>query len=114
LHEASIAQDILDVILDQAATHGCERISGLRLQVGEASGVVGEALEFALEAMSADTAAAGMKIDIESVPLVIRCSACGVEGPTDPWLYVCASCGGRDVDVVSGRELKILAMDIDI
>lgn len=113
MHEASIAQALLDALFEQAEPLGAKRIVAVRLQIGEAAGVVVEALELAIDALSRDTIAEGLAVHVERVPLAVRCRDCDSRAVAETWLMVCAACGSRAVDVISGRELRVLEMDIE-
>jgi hydrogenase nickel incorporation protein HypA/HybF len=50
---------------------------------------------------------------IEDVPVIIRCRSCNADHPVGPpWQLICPACGGGEVDLVSGRELDLAAMEI--
>jgi hydrogenase nickel incorporation protein HypA/HybF len=113
MHEASLAQLILGRATDEAAARGNRRIRQLGLRVGTASNVEVESLRFALERLASGGSAAGARVDVEVVPLRLRCGGCGWEGETPPWSYRCAACRSPDVEVVSGRELQLIGLELD-
>ena len=113
MHEAAIAQSLLDVLLSESEKHGAPRITGVLVQVGELSGVVPEALEFALQALAMETRAEGLALHIDKVPLRVRCRECDAECGADPWLLCCRECGTGEIEIVSGRELKVISMDVE-
>jgi hydrogenase nickel incorporation protein HypA/HybF len=49
MHELSIAMSIVEIAEDNAAMAGVKSVSEIQIEVGNLSGVVDEALEFALE-----------------------------------------------------------------
>ena len=51
MHEAGIAAEILEIARAQAVAHGKARVAEVTVRVGDMSGVVAEALEFAFEAL---------------------------------------------------------------
>ncbi len=114
MHEASLAQEVLRAMLADAGARNASRVLSVSLEIGAAAGVVNEALEFALVAMASGSIAEGLTVNIETIPLMVRCHVCAAESPTEPWFYQCADCGHRDVEVVSGREMRVISMDIDI
>jgi hydrogenase nickel incorporation protein HypA/HybF len=109
----AIASRILDAIVSQAGAEGADRITRLRMQVGRASGVSPEALAFAVQALSPGTCAEGITLDIETVDLVMCCRDCGERSTTGSPIFACPACGGRSADIVSGRELRLLDMDVE-
>jgi len=109
----AIASRILDAIVSQAGAEGARRITRLRMQVGQASGVSTEALAFAVQALSPGTCAEGIELDIETVELVMRCRTCGEQATAASPVFTCPACGGHAADIVRGRELRLLDMDVD-
>jgi hydrogenase nickel incorporation protein HypA/HybF len=84
VHELSIMQSALDQALDEASKAGAHRVSEIRLRIGVLSGVVPEALQFAFEALSDGTPAAGATLTIEPVPARFWCEPCRQEFPAGP------------------------------
>ena len=52
---------------------------------------------------------------MEKVPAVLRCTSCGVEfGFTkEDWRFSCASCGSAEITIVSGREFRIVSIEVE-
>ena len=82
------------------------------MQIGELAGVVGDALDFAFELAREGTPLAGARLVVEAVPARARCRDCAAEfavgSPPD---LSCRSCGGTGVELLSGRELRITAVE---
>ncbi len=76
MHEMAIAENLLEIVLDESARHGIRRVDRIVVQVGALAAVVPEALTFCFQAVSQDTLAAGARLDIETVPVVVRCPLC--------------------------------------
>jgi hydrogenase nickel incorporation protein HypA/HybF len=112
MHEFSIAQSMLETVLDQARAHGAARVARLVVRAGALSGVVPEALTFAFEALSAGTPAAGAELVVESVPLVCYCAACAMEFAADGYDYFCPRCGVPSREVRKGRELDLVSIEV--
>ena len=113
VHEMAIAQGILDIALDTAAGHGAVRVARIKLQVGEMTEVVPEALTFCFSALAAGTAAAGAELEVEVMPLVGRCRDCGREFKVERFRFLCPDCGSAAVDIVSGRELRVEHLEVE-
>ncbi len=106
MHELSIVQSLLQGLAQESAQFGPGRISEIHLQVGAASGVSLEALQFAFEAVSPHSLAAGAVLQIDLVPLIIQCTTCKHQQQMDQLSLVCPACGGP-ANLISGRELLI-------
>ena len=112
MHELSIATNLLQLIVEQQKEHQFNRVSRIHLVIGEFSTVVPEALEFSFEIVSQGTVAEGAEIVIRTLPLVLKCHACGSEFETEPYMFVCPQCGSTEVEIVSGNELNIESIEV--
>jgi|GEM_PF-6522881 len=59
MHEASLIQNLLEIVLESAAANGITRVERIHLVVGEGHGALPDALDFAFRALSQDTICAG-------------------------------------------------------
>ena len=78
MHEMAIAQGILDIALTANQQEGGGRITKIKLNIGEMTGVEPDALLFCFGALAAGTAASEADLDIEVIPLTGRCESCGI------------------------------------
>ncbi len=113
MHELSIAQSILDTVLEQAAEHGATRVTRVHLRIGRLTAIVQEALEMGFEALARDTVAQGARLTVDSVPWRTRCSSCTHEYRVDDDLPTCPRCGHLGGETIAGRELQIVEMDVE-
>ncbi|MBV9216820.1 MAG: hydrogenase maturation nickel metallochaperone HypA [Acidobacteria bacterium] len=109
----AIAQSILDIALGEMDRRAATRLIGIKVSIGEFSGVVKEALEFAFQVLTPDTRASDAAIDIDIVPLTAECPRCG---PSDCRLndlnFLCTACGAALI-LTGGREMKVEYVDLD-
>src|SRR5690242_12271483 len=113
MHELSIALSILDTVAEQAERHG-GRVVAVHLKLGPLSGVVKEALVSAYELAREGTDLAAAALVVEEVPLVAYCPGCAAQRALPSVLELCCPvCGAVTPDVVSGRELEIVALEIE-
>ena len=113
MHELSVAQAIVESLGHHEALAGGARIVAVTVRVGALSGVVPAALRFAWGPATEGTFAAGSRLEIEDVPLAVWCPACRAERePAFPRL-ACPACGASTPEVLRGRELEILAMELE-
>ncbi len=85
----------------------------IRLQIGELSTAMPEALTFSFEIISKDTCAQGAKLDIARVPWRIRCNFCHKEYRVQDHLALCPECNSVGGETISGKELLIMEMEIE-
>ncbi len=115
MHELSIMGNILDIVLDYAGCSGARRVMKINLQVGEISDLIPEWMQTYFDFVSKDTIAEKAELSVEKVPAVLRCTSCGVEfGFTkEDWRFSCASCGSAEITIVSGREFRIVSIEVE-
>ena len=110
MHELSIAEAALRIASAHAAGRKVHRVE---LAVGHLRQVVPSALEFAFELLAADTELAGAELVIEEVPVRGRCRRCFLETTMTSFPLQCAGCGGLDLELISGEELLVVALELD-
>ncbi len=112
MHEASLMKAALDLAASHAQAEGAARIHRLHLKVGDLSGVVPEALEFAFEALSKGGPAEGAILEIERVAVTYTCEKCGTAFTPPDELPECPKCGGWGGRPRSGLELELTSLEI--
>lgn len=83
MHEAGIADRILDIVVARATDAGALRITAIHLEAGVLAGVSEEALRFHWEQHAAGTPAEGAVLHLVQTdePTDLRLVAIDVEGP---------------------------------
>ena len=111
MHELSIAQNIVDILNDQMRVHRLSKIESVSLRVGVLRSVVVESLSFSFDVLTSGSLLEGARLEIEEVPLRGRCMDCGQEFTLEAWLDDCPLCGGARMEITSGKELDIIAIE---
>ncbi len=113
MHEVSIAVAVCEEVTERAASENAKRIVSVRLRAGEMTGIVSDALRFAWEVVTEGTIAAGSTLEIERIPVQIKCRGCSsVQAPVSANALICSHCGTPAAEIVRGRELEVTAMEI--
>jgi hydrogenase nickel incorporation protein HypA/HybF len=113
MHEMSLAQSILDIILHESGNHKVTRVLSVALKVGELSAVETESLRFCFELLTKETLAEGAQLDIERVQVTCRCQDCGSNFTVQELVFSCPSCQGVRVEMLSGRELSVESFEAE-
>jgi|Deesub1362A_J573_1020465.scaffolds.fasta_scaffold15846_4 hydrogenase nickel incorporation protein HypA/HybF len=114
MHEVSIAQGILDIIIENSEKYGFKKVNSVLLRVGKASGIVIDALRFAFEVVKKDTIASEADLLIEEIPLGGVCLNCNNSFTTeDSYILECPHCGDISFKITQGRELDIIELDVE-
>lgn len=113
MHEMSIAQSALDIILQESQNHKVNRVISVALKVGELSAVETKSLRFCFELLTKGTLAEGARLDIERVEVTCRCQDCGSNFTVQDLMFSCPSCKSNRVEMLSGRELSIESFEAE-
>jgi hydrogenase nickel incorporation protein HypA/HybF len=114
MHELSIALSILDLATEEAHKRGSVRVLKIHLRLGPLSGVVKEALLSSYELARESTPLEEAQLMIEDVPVQVHCPTCKTtRAVASVQQLCCAECGTPSPDVVSGRNLEVVAMEIE-
>ena len=109
MHELAITQSVVEVVRGRI---GDRRVSTVRLQVGRLSGVVPDAMQFCYELVTAGTPLAGSTLVIEPTPGQAYCRTCGADFGLSDLILLCP-CGSADVELVSGKELQVISVELE-
>ena len=76
MHELSIAMSIIEIAEENARNAKTSVINEIELDIGLQSGVVLEAIEFAMQSAIQGTMASNAKVKINSIPARAVCDKC--------------------------------------
>lgn len=113
MHEMAIAQSVLDIAFGEMEKRAAVSVRKIKLTIGEFSGVVKDALEFAFDVLKSDTPASRAEIEIEVIPLTAECGTCGpVVCRLNDLNLLCPACE-TIVTISGGREMRVDYLDLD-
>ena len=113
MHELSIAISIIEIAQEESERLG-GRVSAVHLKLGPMAGVAKDALLFSYEIACQDTPLEGSRLLIEDMPLVAFCPKCEKQRVLGSVQWLCCSeCGTPTPDIRGGREMEVVAMEID-
>lgn len=112
MHEVSLMEQTLEIALQNAHQQGANKINRLKMRIGEMSGVVPEALEFAFDVVTEGTIAAGAILEIESVPVICYCPNCEQEFKPADLFYQCPHCEQLSSKIRSGKEIELTSLEL--
>lgn len=114
MHELSIALSIVEMAQEECAQRGGARLRAVHLRIGALTGIVTEALRFSYTAACAETPLEGSQLIIEEVPLTVACHRCHTQHSLLRVYPVrCPACGSDQVDIVHGKELEVVALEVE-
>jgi hydrogenase nickel incorporation protein HypA/HybF len=114
MYEQAIARGIVGLVEEERDRMGGRRIDAVHIQVGELSGVTSDVLRSSFASATASTSLAGTKLVVEDVPVRVKCPHCsaprGVHSQED---FRCVVCDTPSLEVLSGRELAVIAFEVE-
>jgi len=113
MHELSIAMNIIDIAGEYAEKAKAKVVHRIEIEVGELSGVVFEALEFAMENAVKNTILENAKWFIHKISGKVLCENCSYEFDTDNVYTPCPKCGDYRQEIIQGRELRVKSITVD-
>lgn len=113
MHEMGIALQIIEIAAASVPPElKAARIARVNLKIGKLAAVVPDSLRFCFSVASRDTALEGAELAIEELPVTARCRGCGETWALAEPAFSCRACGGGGLDILSGRELDIVSIEI--
>ncbi len=109
MHELSLGEAIAATAVKHA---GDRAVSRVVVRIGHFRQVVPDALSFCWTMLTDGTDLEGCALEIEQVPAVVRCGACGAESTLDVPILMCRGCHSDDVTLVTGEEFQVVALEL--
>ncbi len=112
MHEMALCENILQVLEEQAAAQDYAAVKTIWLEIGPLAGVELEALRFSFDAVSSGTLADQAELIIVETKGEAWCASCGKTVPIRQRFDACPNCGGYQLEVISGAELRIKELEV--
>jgi hydrogenase nickel incorporation protein HypA/HybF len=110
MHEAVVAQNIIDTVLAQIPKKG-GKVVRITISCGQINALNNEAIKFAFEAAAAGTVCQGAKLKIKHIPLKAVCNNCHKKFNFDLYEPQCSKCGKSDFSI--GDDAPLLLEEIE-
>src|SRR5919197_514369 len=110
MHELALAEAVVAIAEEHARGR---RVARVELEVGRLRQVVPDALAFSFELVAQGTAVGGGGLAVEEAPVRVACGACGEETEAGDFPLGCARCGSVDVEVTSGEQFEVVALELE-
>ncbi|HZK11722.1 MAG TPA: hydrogenase maturation nickel metallochaperone HypA [Atribacterota bacterium] len=113
MHEGSIVQNLLAIAIEKAKECKANRITLIRIKVGEFSGVNQSALEFAFDNFRQGTIAEKASLKTILSPLLGKCRKCNEVFKIKKDDFKCSKCYSLEIDIISGEDLYVEDIEIE-
>jgi hydrogenase nickel incorporation protein HypA/HybF len=108
MHEMALTQSVVEAVCEHAAGR---HVQSVTIEVGALCAVVPGAMQFCFELATEGTVADGASLEVNVQPGSARCRSCGQSFELQDPILLCP-CGSADVEVIAGRDLRILSMEV--
>ena len=115
MHELAVTRNIVDVVVRNAQSQGAKRVVRVKLIVGKMRNFEQKWVQNYFDRFAKGTIAEGAQLEIEYVPIVFYCNACGETFPLEPGIGLrmkCPGCNGSEYSMITGGELTIREMEV--
>jgi hydrogenase nickel incorporation protein HypA/HybF len=108
MHELSVVIEVVNTVEKFARENEVEgRIETLVLQIGELSSMIPKYIEAVYPAAVDGTTLQNTELKIEILPGNARCVDCGKIFNVLEYKGICPSCGGKNLELLCGKEFFI-------
>ncbi len=122
MHEFITAQSIIKRVKRIIKEHNIKKIHRIEISVGELTFLEPEQFSFWIKE-GLNEIAGRVEVEIEVIPLKIRCESCGytgsIETKDDPTflralpIFACPNCQDFKIEVIAGKECHLKTMEVD-
>ena len=113
MHEMALAEGVLQLIEDAARRDSFVRVKTVWLEIGQMSSVEPEALAFCFDAVTRGTLAEGSRLEFVTVPGSGWCMQCSASVPMTELYAACPRCGGYQLQVSGGTEMRVKELEVE-
>lgn len=113
MHEMSLAESVLQLIEDAAVREGFRHVRSITLEIGRLSAVEPDAMRFCFDAVIRGSIAEGASLEIVEQPGGGWCAQCGEQVEVDDRIAQCPKCGGFQVTLNRGTDMKLKALEVE-
>ena len=112
MHELSLAESILETIVEKSIALEFSLVSDITLTIGALSCVDPDSLTWYLTEISENTPLANANIHVTKTPGKMYCNHCQQNFDSDELYCCCPHCNSTDKNIVSGDEMLISHIDV--
>jgi hydrogenase nickel incorporation protein HypA/HybF len=113
MHELSVAEAIIKSLEKLKDKEGFKILNRVDISIGELSGVNVEALKFAIDSIKSDTILRDATINLNNIPVKLRCLECGNITDVKDYTFKCDKCGSDNIEFDSGETVEITEIEVD-
>jgi hydrogenase nickel incorporation protein HypA/HybF len=111
MHEIKIAEDLSFIVLDAARKESLSRITKINISFGQLVQIVPDIFRYAFMEIVKNSVACDTELEIEIIPVEMKCKECGTGFLVKENLFACHNCNSTDLEIIHGKELFIKSIE---
>lgn len=111
MHELRIAEDLSQIVLEAAKTENLSKVTRVNISFGQMVQIVPDIFETAFREFVFSTIAGDATLEIEILPVKMKCRNCGSDFQVGDNSFVCNLCKSPELDIIQGKELFIKSIE---
>ncbi len=111
MHEVKIAEELSAIVLETAKKEKLTTVSKVNISFGQLIQIVPDIFRFAFGEAVRDTVAEGAEVDIEILPVKMKCTTCKSDFVVVDNRFACEKCGSTDLKIIQGKELYVKSIE---
>ena len=112
MHEMSLAEGIVQIVESTARANAARAVRAVWLELGALSHVEQEALRFSFDVVKRGTVAEDARLEVVTTPGRAWCMPCGEAVDLARLGDPCPACGGYQLQVTQGEEMRVKEIEI--
>jgi hydrogenase nickel incorporation protein HypA/HybF len=110
MHELAVTRAIISQICEECEAKGI-RPAEASIQLGLLTSYRKEPILYYFDILKKEAGIDSCSLKVDEVPGSLRCNSCGEESEIEESLSMfCPKCDSSDIDIVKGRDIKILSI----
>ncbi len=111
MHEIRIAEDLSAIVLETARKENLSKVTKVNISIGQLVQIVPDIFEFAFRETVRNSIAQDAEVDIEIVPVKMKCMNCRNDFQVKENRFTCNICSSTDLGIIQGKELFIKSIE---
>ena len=113
MHEMSLCESVLQIVEEEAARQNFNKVKWLQLEIGTLAGVEIEAMRFCFDVVARNSVLEGATLDIVQPGGEAWCMHCAKTIQVRERYQPCPECGGYQLQVTGGDEMRIKELEVE-
>ena len=111
MHELRIAEDLASIVTETARKENLSKVTRVNICFGQMIQIVPDIFEFAFRETVRYSVATNAELNIEIIPVKMKCIRCGNDFKVTENRFSCNICNSTDLEIISGKELFIKSIE---